>query len=49
MLCGMVFKEPFFKGIDNDDQLIKIAKVIGTEEIMRYVETNKDIELSEYF
>ena len=49
MLSGMVFKEPFFKGVDNDDQLIKISKVIGTDEIMRYVESNENIVLSEYF
>lgn len=31
MLAGMIFqKEPFFKGADNFDQLIKIAKVVGT-------------------
>jgi casein kinase II subunit alpha len=37
MMAGMIFqKEPFFKGADNDDQLIKIAKVVGTEEIIQY-------------
>lgn len=31
MLAGMVFaREPFFKGADNNDQLVKIAKVVGT-------------------
>lgn len=31
MLAGMVFqREPFFKGSDNYDQLIKIARVVGT-------------------
>jgi casein kinase II subunit alpha len=35
MLAGMVFgREPFFKGLDNIDQLIKIAKVLGTEDIL---------------
>ena len=34
MLAGMMFsKEPFFKGSDNDDQLLKIARIIGTEDI----------------
>ena len=39
MLAGMIFaKEPFFKGADNQDQLIKIAKFIGTEDILSYCE-----------
>ena len=38
MLAGMIFREPFYKGTDNDDQLIRIAKVTGTEEIMKYVD-----------
>ena len=39
MLAGMIFaKEPFFRGTDNDDQLIKIAKVIGAQEIHEYVD-----------
>jgi casein kinase II subunit alpha len=43
MLAGMMFKkEPFFKGTDNDDQMIKIAKVIGTEEVKQYLEKFKD-------
>ena len=34
MLAGMIFKkEPFFHGYDNYDQLVKIAKVLGTEEL----------------
>lgn len=38
MLAGMVFqREPFFKGADNKDQLIKIAKVTGTQEILDYI------------
>ena len=50
MLAGMIFqKEPFFKGADNDDQLIKIAKVIGTENILAYVEKFPHIQLSPYF
>ena len=50
MLAGMMFqKEPFFKGLDNDDQLIRIAKVIGTEDVLNYVQKNNHIKLSEYF
>jgi casein kinase II subunit alpha len=50
MLAGMVFqKEPFFKGADNDDQLIKIAKFLGAEEIHRYVEKFEHIEMSDFF
>jgi len=34
MFAGMIFrKEPFFHGHDNYDQLVKIAKVLGTEEL----------------
>jgi casein kinase II subunit alpha len=31
-------KEPFFHGHDNYDQLVKIAKVLGTDEFFLYVE-----------
>ena len=38
MLAGIVFKrEPFFKGDDNDDQLVKIAKVLGSEALDEYI------------
>lgn len=31
MFAGMIFRrEPFFHGADNYDQLVKIAKVLGT-------------------
>ena len=34
MLASMIFrKEPFFHGHDNYDQLVRIAKVLGTEEL----------------
>jgi len=34
MLAAIIFKkEPFFKGNDNKDQLIKISKVLGTDEL----------------
>ena len=39
MFAGMIFqKEPFFQGKDNYDQLVKIAKVLGTEDLLAYVE-----------
>lgn len=39
MLAGMMFqREPFFKGADNYDQLIKIAKVLGTQDVLEYVD-----------
>ena len=31
-------KEPFFHGHDNYDQLVRIAKVLGTEELHEYME-----------
>lgn len=39
MFAGMIFKrEPFFQGSDNYDQLVKIAKVLGTEELYTYLD-----------
>lgn len=39
MIAGMIFKkEPFFHGHDNFDQLVKIAKVLGTDELYEYLE-----------
>ena len=39
MFAGMIFKkEPFFQGKDNYDQLVKIAKVLGTEDLYKYIE-----------
>ncbi|XP_039037059.1 casein kinase II subunit alpha-like, partial [Hibiscus syriacus] len=38
MFAGMIFrKEPFFYGHDNYDQLAKIAKVLGTDELNAYL------------
>ncbi|XLU41845.1 hypothetical protein S245_001155, partial [Arachis hypogaea] len=38
MFAGMIFrKEPFFYGHDNYDQLVKIAKVLGTDELSAYL------------
>lgn len=30
-------KEPFFQGTDNYDQLVKIAKVLGTDDLFKYI------------
>ena len=39
MLASMIFrKEPFFHGHDNYDQLVRIAKVLGTEELYEYLD-----------
>ena len=39
MFAGMIFKkEPFFRGKDNYDQLVKIAKVLGTDDLYKYIE-----------
>ncbi|CAG9462695.1 unnamed protein product [Pedinophyceae sp. YPF-701] len=38
MFAGMIFrKEPFFYGHDNYDQLVKIARVLGTDELDAYL------------
>ena len=37
-------KEPFFHGHDNYDQLVKIAKVLGSDELYAYLD-KYDIEL----
>ena len=38
MMAGMIFKkEPFFQGHDNNDQLVRIAKVLGTDELRSYL------------
>jgi casein kinase II subunit alpha len=41
-------KEPFFHGHDNYDQLVKIAKVLGTEELFAYIE-KYELELDPHF
>jgi len=39
MFAGMIFrKEPFFHGHDNQDQLVRIAKVLGTDELHAYLD-----------
>lgn len=41
----MIFRrEPFFHGNSNSDQLVKIAKVLGTEDLFDYLD-KYDIEL----
>ena len=40
MMAGMIFmKEPFFHGKDNNDQLVRIAKVLGTDDLFLYLQT----------
>ncbi|CAB3408187.1 unnamed protein product [Caenorhabditis bovis] len=49
MLASMIFrKEPFFHGHDNYDQLVRIAKVLGTDELYEYV-AKYNIELDPRF
>eukprot|EP00118_Oscarella_pearsei_P028802 m.2970 g.2970 ORF g.2970 m.2970 type:complete len:436 (+) comp8992_c0_seq1:159-1466(+) len=49
MLASMIFKkEPFFHGHDNYDQLVRIAKVLGTEDLFDYLEKYR-IELNPRF
>eukprot|EP01105_Mastigella_eilhardi_P000014 TRINITY_DN1001_c0_g2_i1.p2 TRINITY_DN1001_c0_g2~~TRINITY_DN1001_c0_g2_i1.p2 ORF type:complete len:356 (-),score=111.60 TRINITY_DN1001_c0_g2_i1:50-1117(-) len=39
MIACMIFKkEPFFHGHDNEDQLVKIAKVLGTDDLDPYLD-----------
>lgn len=49
ILASIIFKkEPFFHGHDNYDQLVKIAKILGTEDLFTYLETY-DIKLETKF
>eukprot|EP00301_Raphidiophrys_heterophryoidea_P001451 c10699_g1_i3.p1 GENE.c10699_g1_i3~~c10699_g1_i3.p1 ORF type:complete len:212 (-),score=36.79 c10699_g1_i3:408-1043(-) len=49
MFAGIIFRrEPFFKGNDNYDQLVKIARVLGTEELFQYLE-KYSLRLDSYF
>ncbi|CAD7968922.1 unnamed protein product [Amoebophrya sp. A25] len=49
MFAGMIFKrEPFFRGSDNYDQLVRIAKVLGFDGLSSYL--NKyHLELDQHF
>ena len=41
-MAGMIFRvDPFFKGADNNDQLVKIAKVMGTDDLFTYMKKYK--------
>ena len=45
MFASMIFrKEPFFHGCSNSDQLVRIAMVLGTEDLFDYLD-KYDIEL----
>lgn len=49
MLASMIFKkEPFFHGHDNYDQLVRVAKVLGTDELYAYLDKYR-IELDPRF
>jgi casein kinase II subunit alpha len=49
MFAGMIFrKEPFFHGHDNYDQLVKITEVLGTDDLLTYLETY-DLELDPHY
>jgi len=49
MFASMIFrKEPFFHGNSNSDQLVKIAKVLGTEDLFDYLD-KYDIELDQQY
>jgi casein kinase II subunit alpha len=54
LFAGILFmREPFFAGEDNLGQLVKITKVVGTEEIQLYMdkydlELNDGIQLDHY-
>eukprot|EP00920_Eleutheroschizon_duboscqi_P009497 GHVT01022075.1.p1 GENE.GHVT01022075.1~~GHVT01022075.1.p1 ORF type:complete len:518 (-),score=84.30 GHVT01022075.1:580-2133(-) len=49
MFAGMIFKkEPFFYGSDNYDQLIRIAKLLGTDDLYAYIDKYQ-CELDSHF
>lgn len=49
MLAAIIFKkEPFFRGDSNNDQLVQIAKVLGTKDLMACVHKYR-IKLSEEY
>ena len=49
VLSAQIFrKEPFFHGHDNYDQLVKITKVLGTDELYAYLE-KYDIDLDDHY
>merc|ERR1719174_2091598 len=49
MFAGLIFrKEPFFHGHDNTDQLVRIVRVLGTDELQEYL-TKYNIKLGRQF
>lgn len=39
VFAGLMFKkEPFFKGSDNVDQLVQITKILGTQELIQFLD-----------
>jgi len=41
MFAGIIFRrEPFFHGRDNRDQLVKIVRVLGTEDFVQFLKQN---------
>jgi casein kinase II subunit alpha len=49
MFAAMIFRrDPFFHGHDNYDQLVKIAQVLGTEELLKYL-AKYGLELDAHF
>jgi len=41
MFAGIIFRrEPFFHGRDNRDQLVKIVRVLGTEDFVKFLKRN---------
>lgn len=49
MVAGIIFRrEPFFHGHDNYDQLVKIARVLGTDDLFSYL-SKYDLELDSNF
>jgi len=41
-LAGMIFnRTPFLHGTDNIDQILKITRLVGTREVVKYIKENK--------
>jgi len=42
IMAGMVFqKTPFVMGNDNIDQILKVSKLMGTQEVVTFIKNNK--------
>lgn len=49
MLAAMIFKvDPFFHGSSNTNQLVKIAQVLGTDELYKYLD-KYELDLDEQY